>query len=797
MNPVETQLSEKVKCHHCGDVCLGESIFYLDKPFCCNGCKAVFELFQDSELIDIYTQSKNSKTEISDKYDYLNNEQIAEELLDFQSDDHNSLKISLPAIHCSSCIYLLENLNRLEAAIFSVKVNFSSKKAQVHYDPARISLKAVAELLDTIGYAPQFIKHEGKAGKKQVRSSLPIKIGVAAFCFGNIMLLSFPEYLGIEDSMDEEFKRFFSYLNIILALPVLLYSANDYFVSAFKGLRNKFVNIDVPIALGVITLFLRSAYEVLANVGSGYFDSLAGLIFFLLIGKWFQNKTYDNLSFERDYKSYFPLAVLRDNVGKHESVPISSLAEGDQIVIRNEEIIPADAVLLSENANIDYSFVTGEEALVKKKRNDYLYAGGRHVGQNIRLEVKKESSQSYLTELWNNQVFKESNELKSEILINKVSKYFTLVILVIAVTAASYWMLNDSGKGWQVFTAVLIVACPCALALSAPFTNGNALRIFGRNKLYLKSADIAERLSDVNTIVFDKTGTLTEHGNGEVKFYPDSLSAEEHAMIYKLVENSTHPISKKIMNSLDSGDVNISVENFQETAGAGIEANVNRQHIRLGSEKFIAGKIDEAVPGLVHVSINNNYRGYFKIKNQYRENIKHLVVKLGDQYKLSVLSGDNDQERGMLEDIFPKSTTMLFRQQPQDKLDYIKQLQAKGKKVMMLGDGLNDAGALKQSDIGIAVTEDVSSFSPACDGIIEGSQLKHLWNYLDYSKISKHIIIASFIISFLYNTVGLSFAIAGALTPIFAAILMPLSSISVVLFTTFTGSIIAKRKQLL
>lgn len=797
MEQIKISVELEERCHHCDDVCLGEPIFYLDKPFCCNGCKTVFELFQDSELIDIYTQSKFSKSEISDKYDYLNNVEIVEELLDFQSDDHNSLKISLPAIHCSSCIYLLENLNRLEAAIFSVKVNFGSKEAQLHYNPSRISLKAVAELLDTIGYAPQFIKPGGKIGKMQVRSSLPIKIGVAAFCFGNIMLLSFPEYLGIEDSMDEGFSRFFSYLNIVLALPVLLYSASDYFVSALKGLRNKFVNIDVPIALGVITLFVRSVYEVMAHVGSGYFDSLAGLIFFLLIGKWFQNKTYDNLSFERDYKSYFPLAVLKDNGGKHESVPITSLDEGDQIVIRNEEIIPADAVLLSESANIDYSFVTGEEALVKKMRKDYLYAGGRHVGQNIRLEVKKKSSQSYLTELWNNQVFKESNELKSEVLINKVSKYFTLVILVIAVTAASYWIFNDSGKGWQVFTAVLIVACPCALALSAPFTNGNALRIFGHNKLYLKSADTAERLSDVDTIVFDKTGTLTEHGNGEVKFYPDGLSADEQATIYKLVENSTHPISKNILNSLDSGDVNISVENFQETTGAGIEAIVNGQHIRVGSEKFITGKIDEAASGLVHISIDDTYRGYFKIKNQYRENIKQLIKKLGDQYKLSVLSGDNDQDRGVLEEIFPMPTTMLFRQQPQDKLDYIKQLQQKGQKVMMLGDGLNDAGALKQSDIGIAVTEDVSSFSPACDGILEGDHLKFMSNYLSYAKASKRIIIVSFMISFLYNGVGLSFAVLGALTPIFAAILMPLSSISIVVFTTLTGSLIAKRKKLL
>ena len=785
---------EEKKCFHCDDLCKQDHTKYDEKDFCCPGCKAVYKLFQENDLEDFYAQ-RNTDI-ILTQYDFLDNSEIGDHLISYSSEHHNQILLNLPDVHCSSCIYLVENLHKLDPGIIKISLNFLRKEANVHYDPTLLSLKSLALLLASVGYPPQF-ELDKKERNKRRRSSnqLSIKIGVAAFCFGNIMLLSFPEYLGIDDA--SRFEKFFGRLNILLAIPVGVYAANDYFISAWKGLKNRFINIDVPIALGVFTLFFRSTYEVMQEVGPGYFDSMAGLVFFLLIGRWFQSKTYENLSFERDYKSYFPLAVLKNDGDDEVSIPIKDIVPDDVIIIRNNEIIPADAVLLTESANIDYSFVTGENQPIEKRSGDLIYAGGRQIGNRIKLKAVKRSSQSYLTSLWNNhRVFKDKDQSKTDMLINRVGKYFTIVVLGVGLIAAIYWMFTDPAQSWEVFTAVLIVACPCALALSAPFVNGNSIRVFGRNRFYLKHADVAERITTVDTIVLDKTGTLTLAGKGILEFEGEALSVREKSYIRTLTSNSTHPLSKRIHTFLSNyKDPNIEVENYQEIAGKGLVGICNGQEVRLGSAKWIGATL--SVAGRVYVSISGSIKGYFEFHNQYRKGVKQLLKELAKRYDLKVLSGDNDHEKEWLSRLFPSGTEMYFDQTPDDKLRFVLNLQQEqNRKVMMLGDGLNDAGALKQSNIGIAVTENVSSFSPACDGIIEGDQLAGFSNFLDYAIGAKGIIIASFIISILYNLIGLGFAVSGALTPIFAAILMPVSSISVVLFTTISGNILAGIKKI-
>ncbi|ELR70775.1 Type cbb3 cytochrome oxidase biogenesis protein CcoI [Fulvivirga imtechensis AK7] len=794
MIAAEEYVDEKLKCHHCEDLCRQEHIVYDGKHFCCTGCKTVYELFQTDDLRELYESRNKANPHLAGKYDFLENEEIRNKLLRFRSEKHNIIQLSLPDIHCSSCVYVLENLSDFHSGVIQAQVNFLKRTAEVHYNPQVIKLPELAGLLSSMGYPPQFNMDEAEDKRRSSGSSgLALKIGVAAFCFGNIMLLSFPEYLGIDESMDDSFKTFFAYLNVVLVLPVIFYSGKGYFQSAYKGLKRRFINIDVPIALGIVALFGRSLYEIVSQTGAGYLDSLGGLIFFLLIGKWFQSKTYDNLSFERDYKSYFPLAATRIEQGITTAIPIAELKPGDEVMVRNQEIIPADAILLSDQANIDYSFVTGEEKAVVVKGGEQLYAGGRQVGERIVVRITRPSSQSYLTSLWNNQAFKDTDDLGTEEITNKISKYFTAIILSIAFVAGLVWYFIDPAGMWQVIAAILIVACPCALALSAPFTNGHTLRIFGRNKLYLKNAYATEKMVAVDTIVFDKTGTLTESSEGKVLFAGDPLSEKEAGWVRKLVENSVHPISQKIRKSLRA-DTEFVITEFSEVPGNGLCGRVDGHVLRLGKAEF-TGANHEGKAGRVYLSIDGQQRGYFETNNRYREGLKALVDQLTG-YKLAVLSGDNDHERAYLQTIFPRGTEMYFRQQPQDKLNHIKELQQRGHKVMMLGDGLNDAGALKQSNVGIAVSEDASSFSPACDGILEGNQLKHLAKYMDYARYGRKIVIASFIISFLYNVVGLSFAVAGALTPIFAAILMPLSSISVVGFTTLTSNFFARKKHL-
>lgn len=797
----EKKLAEDLVCYHCGDICKDNSIAINEKVFCCNGCKTVYELLDANDLCNYY--NIDDKPGITKNYsavrnyDFLDDQELKSKLIDFTDGKITTITFYIPQMHCSSCIWLLENLYKLNPGVVQSQVNFLQKKLSVKYKEELISIKELVQLLDALGYEPNLnLNQESETKVKSENKKLYLRLGVAGFAFGNIMLLSFPEYLSTSDP--ENLKGIFAYLNMILSLPVLLYSSREYFDSAYKGLKKKIVNIDVPISLGIIVLFLRSFIEVVLDLGPGYFDSLAGLVFFLLIGKTFQNKTYEALNFERNYKSYFPIAITVRREGKETTIPVSKLEIGERIIIRNSEIIPADSILIKGEANIDYSFVTGESTLTKVNNGEVIYAGGRHIGSIIEAEIIKEVSQSYLTQLWNNSVFTKQNESKTTTLANAVSKYFTFIILAIGFGAFLYWLPISVATGLNALTAVLIVACPCALALSTPFTLGNTLRIFGRNKFYIKNVTVIETLAKLTDIVFDKTGTITDSAKKDVSFAGNDLNDYEKSLVKSSVKSSTHPLSRSIYEYFDTKIEEFTLESFEEIPGKGIKSLIEGNEIKIGSSNFVKDYDEESSDSTnVYVSINNKILGSFQIKNVYRSGLKEVVESLSSKYKFSVISGDKSSEEANLKKIFGTNAPIYFNQSPQEKLDYINALQKENKTVLMVGDGLNDAGALKQSDAGISISENINNFSPACDGILEADSFTKLKDFINFSAVSKNIIIVSFIISFLYNVVGIYFAVTGNLSPLFAAILMPLSSITVVVFTTAATNLFAKSKRLI
>ena len=791
-------------CYHCGDVCRDSSIKIDDKIFCCSGCKTVYEILNQNQLCNYYSLDQSPgispKEFHSTKFDALDDISTKEKLLEYRDEKISKVTFYIPQMHCSSCIWLLENLYKLNSNIIHSSVNFVRKELSLRFDHNKISLKEAVILITSIGYEPQInLESVEKKSLAKSNKSLYYKIGIAAFCFGNIMLLSFPEYLSI-DLTETFFRKFFGYLNLILSLPVFFYSASDYFVSAYKGLRKKIINIDVPIALGIIVLFFRSVYEVVILHNAGYFDSLSGLVFFLLIGKLLQEKTYEALNFERDYKAYFPLAVTIKQNEAEKSIPVSNLMIGNRIIIRQDEIIPADSILMNGEGCIDYSFVTGESSPVKKVSGEMIYAGGRQKSGAIELEVIKDVSQSYLTQLWNNDSFNKPLESEFTNFSNYVSKYFTIVVLVIASISTIYWYPINANTAINVFTAVLIVACPCALALSTPFTFGNTMRIFGRKRFYLKNSAVVEKLAKIKSIVFDKTGTITETGKSDILYSGKVLSANEQKLIKSLVRGSTHPISKKIFESMDAEDL-YPVTKYSEISGKGILGFVYGHFIKVGSAEFVENLPDkednDSLRTKTYVSVDGMIIGDFTLSNSYRSGISETIKNLDSSYQLSLLSGDNSGEKHNLLKIFNSEKQLHFRQSPEDKLIFIKQKQNENQRVLMIGDGLNDAGALSQSDVGISVTDDISNFTPACDAILDSKNIKLIPDFLRFSKTSLYIIYVNFFISFVYNFIGLSFAVRGLLSPLLAAILMPLSSISVVLVATLATNYIAKKRGLL
>ncbi|MDG2194119.1 MAG: heavy metal translocating P-type ATPase metal-binding domain-containing protein [Polaribacter sp.] len=786
-----------VWCYHCGNVCDDKSIVAQENFFCCNGCKTVFELFSENDLTCYYDLDQNPEAipeEIQGKYDFLDTQKIVLKLLEF--DDNNTQVVSLyiPHIHCSSCIWVLENLQKLQKNIITSQVDFPKKTIRITYNSAATSLKEVVLLLSAIGYEPYISLEDYQVRKKPVDRTLIYQLGVAGFAFGNVMFLSFPEYFEVNEFWLNQYKPVFRWLMLFFSLPVVLYSARAYYVSAYKGLKSKFLNIDVPIALGVSVLFIRSVVEVVFNLGSGFFDSLTGLVFFLLIGKFFQQKTYRFLSFERDFKSYFPIAVTRlTSEKKEESTQIYDIKKGDRLLIRNQELIPVDGILIAGKAYIDYSFVTGESLAVEKKSGDKIFAGGKQLHGIIEMEVLKSVSQSYLTQLWSNDVFTKEVASKFKTLTDKISKRFTIFVLTIASVTALFWLFYDASKTLNVFTAVLIIACPCAIALAAPFTLGNLLRILGKKKMYLKNAAVLEKMAAIDTVIFDKTGTLTATKEHKIRYEGEVLDSYEKQVLQNVVRVSNHPLSRMLYQTF-SNLQKTPIDSYEEVLGKGIKAIVNGVAIKLGALSFVdAGKESNSLETAIHVSINGKYKGKYLFKNTYRPYMKTLFETLNPVYQLVVLSGDNEGEKSFLQKQLPNKTQLLFNQKPEDKLEYIKTLQNQGKKVMMIGDGLNDAGALAQSDVGIALSENINVFSPACDAILDATKFREIARYLTLSKQSIQVIKYSFVLSLMYNVIGLYFAITGQLEPVIAAILMPLSSITIVVFTTIVTNSIGKK----
>jgi Cu+-exporting ATPase len=678
---------------------------------------------------------------------------------------------------------LLEKLTDLNSGIISSRVQFGPKEIQIRFDPQVISLRGVVELLAQIGYEPYLALHDidQKAYRYPERKRW-VKIGVAGFCFGNIMMMSFPEYLAGTDAIEPALQTFFSGLSIFLSLPVITYAASEFFISAWNGLKEKYLNIDAPIALALLITFGRSLYEIFTGTGPGYLDTLSGIVFFMLIGRWLQDRTYRTISFDRDYKSFFPIAVEVIRAGNIRAIPVDEVRPDDVFQIHHGELIPMDALLSKGKAEIDYSFVTGESLPVHVEPGEIIYAGGRQTSGRLELVAIKAVSQSYLTHLWNAQGT-DQPKIVSHSFIDGLSRYFTYIVLAISVIAAGiWWWQGEPMRMWNAITTTLIVACPCALLLSANFTRGNMMRLLSRHRLYLKNAQVLEEMSRIDTIVFDKTGTLTRKDRMQIRYEGQVLDTMTKRHLSSLLANSHHPLSEAVRNHLQSAEA-CPVDSFKLTAGHGIEGWVEDRYYKVGSPDFVGLPIHHK-ESAVAVALDQKPLGVFYVRNAYRMGALALFQALKPNYQLAIVSGDNDGEADTLRQQLGKEGDIRFRQLPGDKKAYIHSLQKdRHRKVMMLGDGLNDAAALQQSDVGIAVSDEDNPFTPAADGILHASVVNRLASLLAYVRGGKKIIILSFGISILYNVIGLYFAVQGMLSPLIAAILMPASSVTIVLLS--------------
>jgi Cu+-exporting ATPase len=693
-------------------------------------------------------------------------------------------------MHCNACIYLLERLDKFNSKVLSSRVDFFNKELQVTVNQYTTVLSDIVSLLYRLGYKPDLSLSNNAGVQKRKWSPRAVKIGIAGFCFGNIMMLSFPEYLGLSlDASSMVLKHWFSYISLILSLPVLFYCSTEFFEQSFKAIRSRTLNIDLPITLAIVATFARSLYELFVYQHAGYFDSMTGIVFLLLVGRYFQDLSYDALTFDRDYQSYFPLAARLVKQATTQSVNITQLKTGDVIELRNSELLPADAVLKSGHVSVDYSFITGESEPVAVLMGDKVYAGAIVNGKSAQFELLTSTDNSRLVKLWS---IEKNKATEDHSLTEKINYYFSLGLILIGAFAFVYqYQLNGAEEAFKSLTSVLIVACPCILLLATTFANGHLLRVLKNHGMFVKNKMTLSELNRLKTIVFDKTGTLTDNKAFTVECHAD-LNPQALAELGALAHQSIHPLSVAISQVYFQA-MPYKLSAYQEVLGKGLQGVINGVTYKIGSAAYL--QVPAVELGLqesaVYVSVNQSYKGYLKLTHAIRQEANAMLSSLQSMdYELYLSSGDVVVNPAIEASVFQ---ACYVKQTPEDKVQLIQSLQSKGSIVAMAGDGLNDAPALKQADVAIAVADKASSFFPACDVLLTTDALKRLPDLLKLIHSAQWVLIISFVFSLLYNVIGLYFAITAQLQPLTAAILMPSSSITMLLLTWGMTSLLNHR----
>jgi Cu+-exporting ATPase len=775
-------------CRHCNEPCRTGSIACDTGNFCCAGCEAVFTVLHRAGLDAFYTcdvQPGTSQQLASGRdalrFSALDDAAVVDRLVTFSRPDMARVTFSVPSIHCSSCIWLLEQLWRFDDGIIRSEVDLFRRTIRVDFRPHATTLRRIAERLAAIGYEPSISPEDATRTTASARRRLHLQLGVAGFAFGNIMLFSIPRYAN-GAPLDPTFQHLFDALNLLFATPVLLFSAAPYFQTAWEALRRRSMAIEVPVAIGLGALYLRSVLDIGTGRGEGFLDSFSGLVFFLLCGRLVQHKVFDSIAFDRTYRSFLPLSVRVQRGDDFALAPLDRVTRGDTIEVRPGEVVPADAELLDRPGRVDYAFVTGEQVPVAVERGETVRAGGRAMGDVLRLRLLTDVCHSHLASLWNNPIFAKPKSRWLTAIAASFGTWFTIGAIGLAVAGGAAWW-PDGSASLNVATAVLIIACPCALTLSAPMTLGAAAGFLAKRGLYLKDPAVVFDLSRIDTIAFDKTGTLTAT-DAQQTIERGGLSRESWRLAQALAACSTHPVSRVIASGFDSvaaGQAETArVSEVIEKPGAGIFGWVNGLPVAIGVPGFMATRAADAVADhddrtFVRVGAE---RGWVRVFGAVRPGVEAAAQMLASSHSIWLLSGDHEGERCRWLSVF--GPRMRFRQTPHDKLAFITAAKDAGHHVLMVGDGLNDSGALAAADVGITVSDDTACIVPACDAVVAGNRVADLPVFVRYAKRARAVVFLCFLVSVLYNAAGLTLALKGALTPLASAVLMPLSSLTIV-----------------
>ena len=787
-----------VKCTHC-QLEFDESVMITEEEtpdvyFCCNGCQGVYHLLKDDGLDSFYEKMGNSKIApplaIDNDSSSFDMESFRQRYIKTTADGFSSVDLVMEGIHCAACIWLNEKVLAEKEGIVEASINFTNNKAKIVWDEDTIALSTIIDTIRSIGYNayPYDRSKEDIKATKNKRDYF-IRMAIAIFASMNIMMIDVAKYAGFFSGMKEETLQLVHIAEFIFATPVLFYSGWIFFRGAYFGLKNKIVNMDFLVSSGATLTYIYSLYVLFGGKGHSYFDSVAMIITFVLVGKYLEVIGKKNAVDTMDkIRSQVPLEATIVEGGVKRVIPIDTIEVGDIIEVKTGEKATVDGMLIGSNGTFDESSLSGESLPIEKKAGDTIYSGTINTGQVIRYSATKNYANSTLNSIVTLLEDALSSKPEIEDTTNELSKYFSVTILLLAILTfvGWYWYGSNFEQALIVSISVIVIACPCALALATPIASLVGISWAAEKGVLFKEAKFIETFSKADTVVLDKTGTITE-GKLTVKKVSQEISREHLSLLYALSDSSTHPVSLAIKKYLEKEYEDIKIvelEKIEQVQGKGLKALHDRKVLLGGNSKLLEVeniKIDiNSEYTLYHFAIDGKHILTFELEDAIKKGAKELITYL-NSIEVWVVMATGDHKKVAIR-VAKEVGIKDFKSSlsPIEKADYIATLKEQGKKVVMIGDGINDALALSKADIAIAMGNGADVSLAVSDVVILNNSLQAIEDSFMISRRTFKFIKQNLALSLIYNVITIPIAMAGYVIPLMAALSMSISSLLVV-----------------
>lgn len=803
----ESAASVAIECYHCGlPVAHAEEFVYTihgeQRDFCCPSCQAVATVIHEGGLDNFYhyrSQLNRRPEQLQASFALYDREDIQQDFVDHHESGQHTAHLLLDDITCAACVWLIEHRLQSVKGVLSVRVNASTHQCILRWDQQYTSLSAIMSVLSEIGYRPQPLTndHQEQQRKRYQRMAL-MRLGVAAFGMMQVGMVAIALYAGALQGMDSQWSSFFRWVSLVVATPVVLFSAQPFWSAAWKNLKQKHLTMEVPVSLAIVLAYIASIWATITGTGEVYFDSVSMFTFFLLLGRYLEMRTrFRNHQQTHGVTRLLPLVAQRVNPSDHQqvdSVVLAELQEGDLVQVVAGDTIPCDGEVVEGCSAVVEALLTGEAEPVNKQLGDTVIAGTVNTDGSLLIKATATDRQTRLSTIEKLTTFAEQDKPKIQELANTVARYFVAAVLCVSAAVFAFWSIYDPKEALWITLSVLVVTCPCALSLATPTVltaTVSAMRSYG---LLVLKGHVIETLTHINRVVFDKTGTLT-YGKPhvvEVQNCHDGLSENDVLSLAAALEHgSSHPIASAFLPY--AGHYTAAERDI--STGAGVQGVVAIREgelctYRLGKSGFALGD-EVALPSagqwialsrVQHSDGQYHYTllAWIRLSDTLRKTALPAVTQLQEQaVAVDILSGDNIS---VVTDMATQLGTHSYRAgvSPEEKLQYIRDQQLQQQTVLMVGDGMNDVPVLAGADVSVAM-DSASDFACShADAVLLNGDLTVLLKAVTLSRRCKMIMRQNITWALLYNITALPLAAAGFIPPYLAAIGMSLSSLIVV-----------------